>query len=307
MKINNKEIKVSIIIPVYNAAAYVEECIQSVLNQDYEDMEVIIVDDCGEDDSMELVKKTISGTARTVYILEHSNNRGSSAARNTGIMQATGEYIYFLDSDDWIEPYCISSLVKVAQTYPTVDMVIGSTRIVPERELTVDMRELKDYYDDRKQIKKLMLNPGHYPYGIWNRLIKRKLLLSHRLFFKEGIIYEDDNWTFYAAKYVRNLAIFKKTTHYYRRNNSGIMLSMNAEERVKNIGVIVKDWICHIDIHSLFAQLHIIRIYGFYFLHLLQGCYVQKYGGGNRPIFIRMFYPLIYLPMLVFNKNKLFR
>ncbi len=309
MKKNNKEIKVSIIIPVYNVAAYVEECIQSVLNQDYEDMEVIIVDDCGTDNSMELVWKTITGTTRTVYILEHKYNKGLPAARNTGIRQATGDYIFFLDSDDWIEPYCISSLVIEAQRYPNAEILVGSTKAVPERYCLDDIlnrTDLKEYYDDRKVIKKLMLDTTRYPFGVWNKLIKLEWLLKHNLLMREGFMHEL-NWTFYAAKYTSCIVFYKKITHYYRYNPNGICSTTSIQKWAESMYIVVKDMICHIDIHCLFSQLRIIRIYGNHALHLLHKCYILKYGGGNRPIFIKMFYPLVYLPMLIFNKNKLFR
>ena len=93
--------KVSIIIPVYNVDSYIETCLQSVFNQTYQNIEVIIVDDCGTDHSMEIVEKVVSTYKGTfsIKILHHNLNSGLSAARNTGIKNATGEYIYFLDSD----------------------------------------------------------------------------------------------------------------------------------------------------------------------------------------------------------------
>ncbi len=153
----NKEIKVSIIIPVYNVAAYVEECIQSVLNQDYENIEIIIVDDCGTDNSMELVRKMIAGTSKEIHILKHDHNRGFAAGRNTGIKNAVGNYIYFLDSDDYIEPDCISRLVKVAHTYLNPDLIVSSSKDAYGNKTTgdiSDVTDLKEYYDNSKQIKK---------------------------------------------------------------------------------------------------------------------------------------------------------
>lgn len=95
MKLLSKDMKVSIIIPVYNVAPYVEECIQSVLRQDYKNLEIIIIDDCGTDNSMELVEKLVKNSSRDIVILKHDYNKGLSAARNTGIRRATGDYIFF--------------------------------------------------------------------------------------------------------------------------------------------------------------------------------------------------------------------
>src|SRR5690606_39724837 len=100
--------KVSIIIPIYNVGAFVKECILSVLNQSYQNLEVILIDDCGTDDSLIIAEKVIENHPRAsqLSIIRHNRNRGISATRNTGISAATGEYIFFLDSDDKISLDC---------------------------------------------------------------------------------------------------------------------------------------------------------------------------------------------------------
>lgn len=300
MKILPKDIKVSIIIPVYNVAPYVEECIQSVLRQDYKNLEIIIIiDDCGTDNSMELVENLVKNSSRDIVILKHDYNKGLSAARNTGIRRATGDYIFFLDSDDFIESYCISVLVKTAKIYINADMVYGSSfssgGYLPENIL--NRHDLDELYDNRKQIKSMMLNYTKFPLTIWNRLIKRSWLLKHNLFFKEGIVLEDLHWNFYAAKYVTSIALCKKTTHYYRCNPNGIMNSQ--EEKIIESGyIILKDWILNLDRHCLFKQLYSI-------FHLAHITYVRKYGGANRQKCIRVFYPLIcILEMFIKNIQK---
>ncbi len=299
--------KISIIIPVYNVAPYVEQCIKSVLSQDYEDIEIIIVDDCSTDNSMELVREMLKETSRTVYILTHQYNRGLSAARNTGIMRATGEYIYFIDSDDYIESDCISSLVKTAQIYPKAEMIIGSSKAVPAGINFVDFADradLKEYYDDRNQIKKMMLVDHQFPYVAWNRLINRDWLLKHGLFFKEGIIFEDLHWTFFAAKYITGIAFYKRNIYYYRYNPDGIMASTNMQKTIENYDIIVKDWLGHIDSRRFLAQVHIMIIYARCACRLRYVHYIQKLERGDKPCYIKILYPLIYLPMYIYNKAK---
>ena len=101
--------KVSIIIPIYNVAKYVTACLNSVFNQTYKDLEVILIDDCGQDNSMEIVHNFVESHPQPfpIRILYHKQNRGLSAARNTGISAAEGDFIYFLDSDDTIASNCI--------------------------------------------------------------------------------------------------------------------------------------------------------------------------------------------------------
>jgi glycosyltransferase involved in cell wall biosynthesis len=282
--------KISIIIPVYNVTSYVEECIRSVLEQDYENMEIIIIDDHGTDNSMQLVEQLIANSSKDITILRHTFNQGLSAARNTGIKQATGEYIYFLDSDDYIKPYCLSRLIQLAMTYSNADIIYGSSEAQPKTDIS-DMiahrTDLKEYYANQAQIKKMIL--GHYrlPASVWNKLIKREWLLKHQLFFKEGIVHEDFHWNYFAAKYVKEIALCKTTTHCYRMNPNGIMCSQ-FQKRMESFDLILKDFIKHIDCKCVIPQLGCI-------LHTAHTCYVMRYGGGEKPVYIRIFYPFIYL------------
>lgn len=282
-----KNMKVSIIIPIYNVAPYVEECINSVLQQDYENLEIIIIDDCGTDNSMELVEKIVENSLRDIVILRHYYNKGLSAARNTGIRRATGDYIFFLDSDDYIEPYCISVLIGTAKKYMNADMVYGSSvsPVYNISENILNRNDLNEFYNNRKQIKRLMLNDAKFPLTVWNRLIKRSWLLKHNLFFKEGIVLEDLHWNFYAAKYVTSIALCKTTTYYYRYNPNGIINSQK-EKIIESGYFIVEDWILNLDRHCLFRQLYSV----FLLAHIT---FLRKYGGANNPKCIRVFYPFI--------------
>ena len=123
--------KISVIIPVYNVAPYIAACLQSVMRQTTQAaLECILVDDCGPDNSMEVVSETLKSYKGPVdfKIVRHTQNRGLSAARNTGLAAATGDYIYFLDSDDEITPDCIERLSAPLQKEP-YDLTIGECRI----------------------------------------------------------------------------------------------------------------------------------------------------------------------------------
>ena len=119
---------VSIIIPTYNVASYIIECLESVASQTYRgSLECIVVDDCGTDDSIALADNFIQHYSGKIdfRILHREKNGGLSAARNTGLNEAKGEFVYFLDSDDYITPDCIESLVEVAKHFPKVEIVQG--------------------------------------------------------------------------------------------------------------------------------------------------------------------------------------
>ena len=123
--------KVSIIIPVYNVSKYIERCLKSALDQTWKDLEIILVDDCTPDDSMDIARSVLETSSRSnmVTILKHEKNRGLSAARNTGIRQAKGDYLYFLDSDDYLPVNSIELLADAAIRH-NVDFVIGEFAVV---------------------------------------------------------------------------------------------------------------------------------------------------------------------------------
>ena len=122
---------VSVIIPIYNVAPYIERCLLSVITQTYDALEIVLIDDCGVDDSMKIAESTLQNVEhlRIVKILHHEKNRGLSAARNTGIMAATGRYLFFLDSDDWIKPDCIQQMVERIVLYPKSQIVFAGTEV----------------------------------------------------------------------------------------------------------------------------------------------------------------------------------
>ena len=118
---------ISIIIPVYNVGPYVEDCLRSVMRQTYTGpMECIIVDDCGTDNSMEIVERLVSEYDGPIdfKVLHHAHNRGVSAARNTGMDAAIGDYLFFVDSDDMLTDDCFEQLARPLASKP-FDVVLG--------------------------------------------------------------------------------------------------------------------------------------------------------------------------------------
>lgn len=201
-----KLFKVSIIVPIYNVEDYIEECLQSIVNQDYQgEIECILVDDCGCDRSLELTEHFIAlyTGGITFTILHHQRNRGLSAARNTGMDAASGDYIFFLDSDDMITSNCISSLSQLLLTEP-YDVVIGGVKWkVPSA----------DY---------------NYPMA-WNKLYRTDYLRNERLYFEEGLVHEDDLWTFEVDMTARKKAVCEHITYIYRTRENSITGQLNRE------------------------------------------------------------------------------
>ena len=147
---------VSIIIPVYKVEPYIERCVQSVMAQTYTDIECILVDDCSPDQSIAICERMLieyHGPI-TFQILHHEQNRGLSAARNTGTNAANSDYIFYLDSDDEITHDCISLLVKETERHPGVELVQGGIKAIP--------------YDDFFNLSYYQ-QPGYYVGNDWIR------------------------------------------------------------------------------------------------------------------------------------------
>lgn len=229
--------KVSIIIPVYNVSDYIERCILSVMNQTYKDIECLIVNDCTPDDSMVKCQELLDsyqGPIRFVT-LNHERNRGLSASRNTGTEAASGEYIYYLDSDDDITSDCIACLLEVAESDSKIEMVQGNYMVC-------DGNNICPYYSGEcpppitgnMKVRKSAHTMRGMNHAAWNKLIRRKFLVDNHIKFREGIIFEDFLWMYYMKKYLTNIRVLSKTTYnYYVRPNS-IMTSTKKRVSMEN-------------------------------------------------------------------------
>src|SRR5574344_123539 len=221
--------KVSIIVPVYNVAPYIEKNLQSVFAQTYQDIELILVDDCGTDNSVDIVNQLLlknKGSAIETHFLHHSINKGLSSARNTGTQSASGDYIFYLDSDDLIPNNCINTLVNYAIKY-NPDIVVGkySTFIDDQKPICKDDQNDYSIYHDFEIIE--ALNNKKYASTAWNKLIKHDFIVNNKLFFKEGLIYEDELWSFIVSCTAKTMIVCNSITYFYRIRNNSIM-SINS-------------------------------------------------------------------------------
>lgn len=250
----------SIIIPIYNVEPYILECLQSVANQTIADkLECILVDDCGTDNSVSVAEeflKTYSGAIH-FELLHHQKNGGLSAARNTGVRASHGEYLYFLDSDDTIIPRCMEILVEMAERNQA-DVVIGSYITDDNRMCQFENIDYPECVSDRGRVKRMMLDYDVIPVTAANRLIRRDLLVKNDLFFKEGIIHEDNYWTFFLAKHVERMAICKEKVYYYRSTPGSITNKVNVEKETLAFHTMIEDFSSHIDSFEENAQKRII-------------------------------------------------
>jgi glycosyltransferase involved in cell wall biosynthesis len=216
--------KVSIIIPVYNVAEDIERCLLSVLNQTWEELEVILVNDCSPDNAMEVVDKVIQSHPRgnIVSCLTLKRNQGVSVARNTGIRHATGDYIYCCDGDDYLPFDGIASLAEAAVHDNFPDFVVGNHETVGYRNWVLPLSLPTCVIKDNESIFAAFVNDA-WPIIACNKLINHSFLLSNNLFFPEGIpLSEDEYQSFLIACVANRMSVVNKTTYYYAMRVSSV-------------------------------------------------------------------------------------
>ncbi len=261
---------VSIVVPVYNVAPYIIRCLNSLATQTYRgSLECILVDDRGDDDSMVLVTEFVNNYQGKVSfrIVHHPTNMGLSVARNTGIEEAKGEYVYFLDSDDWIDTDCIASMMAMAECYPQVEMVqAGAASSIDHLQQWLDLRNshLPEYIETKRNIKPLMLDRKKIPVTAWNRLIKRSFIIDNELFFRPGIIHEDELWTFEIAKHLNSLAILKQNVYHYEPRETGIT-AVYSKKSAESLIEIAKQMIAGVNSPFFSGTIDYIRHFIFVF------------------------------------------
>ena len=230
--------KISVIIPVYQVSAYVERCLRSVMQQTFSDFECILVDDATEDDSIEKCERMIAEYEGNIQfrILHHERNRGLSAARNTGIEAAEGDFLLFVDSDDMLSDDCVEHLMVPIQRDPGIEMVMGGFRYFSDVEMPKRKRQPAPWketdYPTREAVRDLYLNPPRpIPPAAWNKLTSRDFINRHRLRFEEGMIWEDVLWSFFEMKHLQHVYIIPQITYYYYYRPDSITYGTRLETR----------------------------------------------------------------------------
>jgi len=220
---------ISIIIPVFRVKDYIVECLQSVVDQDYTgEIECILVDDRGEDGSIELCEQYIAEHNGKIkfQILHNERNLRQSTSRNRGLKVAKGDYIYFLDSDDWIIPSTISTMVETLRKYPKSEIVqAGIIRTNPKSFPWLDCESWKDknieYSEDREWIvNTCAARMDMIPMTPVSKLMSRKFIEKYNMSFATGFYYEDEVWLVLIAKHLSSIAFCHCNPYYYRIHNN---------------------------------------------------------------------------------------
>ena len=215
--------KVSVIIPVYNSKNYLKECLNSILNQTLDDIEVICVNDCSKDNSLSILQKYASKDKR-IKIIDLPQNKGAGSARNIGIDNARGEYIGFVDSDDLIDSHFYEKLYKKA-TETDADVAKGN---IYNYYGEINQSKLTDFYDMNDKIRE---NKFCFYYGFTSAIYKKSFIDKFYIRFPEGLNYfEDPYFSIKACINYEKLAFDDSAKYFYRKHEQ----SLSSNHLTKN-------------------------------------------------------------------------
>jgi len=216
---------ISVIVPIYNVAAYLPECLESILNQDYRELQVLLIDDGSTDASGTICDQFAARDPRIQVI--HQKNGGAASAKNAGLQAATGEYLSFVDSDDYLEPDVYGFLVKNLEE-TQADAVQGAFQEVYRSR--TEEKPLKP--ETLAGYNYLLRFPKDFTCALlWNKLYRREIFAG--VFFEEGHKIDDEYFTYQGFLEPRKVICTDRVIYNYRKRASSVMASPEtAEQRV---------------------------------------------------------------------------
>lgn len=237
----NKIIKVSVIVPVYNSEASLKRCLDSILAQSLNEIEIIVINDGSTDNSINILSEYKDVYGDKIIIINLKERRGPGGARNEGILASSGEYIAFVDSDDDISSDMYKELYSIAKKcdYDMVDCSFYN-EYANENMRTIGNDDLGNLTLDKK--KNIILHTGF----IWSKIIKRSIIIQNNIKFREKVIYEDIDFLKILVLYLKKVSATEKILYYYRNNNKSVTNSSSSivqiNQKISAMRSIVKEY-----------------------------------------------------------------
>ena len=226
--------KISVIIPVYNVKAYLEKCVESVVNQDFSDYEIILIDDGSSDGSENLCDRL--GEKYPEIKVIHQENKGQGGARNTGIENASGEYLLFVDSDDYIKEDALSFLYKTATENGSDIVSFGMNFVGEDGKVSSTLKPSENGTRNLTEKEKI-----HYlitdTYAA-DKLYRRSLFTENGIKFPERVWYEDFCVVMKAALFAKTLTLTDKILYEYLQRESSTMHVKNTDKNADMLTVV---------------------------------------------------------------------
>lgn len=250
--------KISIIVPIYNVEKYLKECIDSIINQSFKDIEIILINDGSTDNSLNIMQKYAKTDSRIIII--NQKNMGQGNARNKGIKIAKAPYLAFVDSDDFIDSFMFEKLYKIAVTKKSDIIkckyyrVLDVDNLILNESKNMEYKEKEDFFKNILSIKQLSL--------MWEGLYKKSLFIENNLYFKE-ITYEDTEILFKLFFYAKTINYTNEAFYYWRKTINSTSGSINISQ-IDNIFLVFKYTHKFLKDHNIYIK---------YKLEFLQRCF----------------------------------
>lgn len=214
---------VSLIVPVYNVAPYLPNCLDSIRAQTYRDLEVLLVNDGSSDSSPEICRSYVQADSR--FHLIDKPNTGVSDSRNQALERAGGKYLQFLDSDDWLPPDATQLLVHAAESTGADLTLAHFYRVAGDRAAQRGHIKKERVLTRQEFAEEMMKAPANYYYGVlWNKLYRRSIIEAHRLRFPSDVSWcEDFLFNLNYIQYVRLVSAIPKPVYYYRKREDSLV------------------------------------------------------------------------------------
>ena len=271
---------ISIIIPVYNVKQYLEDCLESILNQDYKIYEIILVNDGSTDGSADICN--LYSDKYSFISTIHKENGGLSDARNVGLKKSNGDYILFIDSDDMIFE---NSLEKIHQTLEEdldVDVVfLEAVKLFPNGKfvpLGEGLEKSEIYKRSQEEVFKHLANLPKFPGSACTKLVKRSMLIKNKIYFEKGLYSEDIEWSIRLLTSAKKYNYCHYQYYYYRQQSVGSITNTIELKNVVSLLNIIKKWSSNPQINSINGLQHYINSFMAYEYLIL----LPYYGGLNK-------------------------
>lgn len=268
--------KISVIVPVYNAEKYLELCIQSICNQTYENIEIILVNDGSTDGSLSICKHYVKKDSRIKLI--NQENSGSSIARNTGLDNATGNIISFVDSDDYIKEHMFETMLNLMITHKLDVVEI-------ERNAKSDHKRFDNSFIIENQVEAAERIIKTTAFQVWKRIYKRSLINDMR--FIPNIIHQDAFYTIDVLNRINKIGFLNSPLYHYNRESIGIIRSQySAMKRDISVKVIeyIKDNIPMNEKVQQALDIHIVNYYTDHFMMISRAKEFDENGDHRRKL-----------------------
>ena len=230
--------KLSIVIPVYNVENYIPQCLESILNQSFKDLEVICVNDGSTDNSLSVLQDYKVKYDRIIII--DKKNEGSGIARNAGLSIAKGEYVYYVDGDDWIEDNALEKIIVKADELNTDILIFGGLSYYEGKGknggYSADKLP-KEYFNKVFSSKDIKKDIFKFPSTAWTKLYRRDFLIKNNIKFQDIKAGQDQLPFFHSMIKAERIALLPENIYCYRKNRKGAVTSVKKKKSFSPIYV----------------------------------------------------------------------